>query len=69
MYFIKAGMLAGLSSKEQNDLPNNSMRAIRELVKAYPPIPPKGLDSRLTQDLKAQKDRHVGKEQAWGRYV
>ena len=56
LYFIKGGMRAGLSLEEQQNLPNNSMRAIQELVKAYPPNWPAVNDSRLTQNAEAQTE-------------
>ena len=69
LYFIKGGMLAGLSLEEQKNLPNGSMHAIKGLVQAYPPNQPKVNDSRLSENGEAQRERHESKKQAWGRYV
>ena len=66
LYFVKAGMLKGLSEDEKRDLPEQSVNAIRDLTKAYPPTPPKKGDSRLQAE---QMEIQAAKHEYFGRYV
>ena len=66
LYFLKDGMLAGLTPEERQHLPIQSLSAIRGLVKAYPPPAPPKKDSRVIQQ---QRDKQLAKKQAYGRYV
>ena len=50
LYFLKEGMLAGLTLAEQCDLPIQSLNAIRGLIDAYPPPQPDEKDSRVTAE-------------------
>ena len=66
LHFIKAGMYAGLSQDEQQEMASESVKAIQELVQVYRPPPPKAKDSRV---LRASQETQKAKNQAFGRYV
>ena len=66
LYFLKDGMLAGLTEEEKQRLPAQSLSAIRALIDVYPPPPPEKKDSRVTEE---QRVVQLAKKQAYGRYV
>lgn len=66
LYFIKAGMYAGLAPDEKREKRENSIKAIRELINVYPPPPPKTGDSRMQEE---QREIQKAKHQAFGRHV
>ena len=66
LYFIKGGMIVGMSLDEEQSLPAQSITAIRDLIEAYSPPRPKKKDSRLQGE---QQKIQSEKNSLFGRYV
>lgn len=65
---IKGGMFFGMSEEEKEAFVAENMKAIKDLVAAYPPILPKKEDSRVT-DHEGEKERWEARGKKYGRYV
>ena len=66
LYFMKGGMLSGLTPDERRDLPEQSINAVRALTEVYRPPPPKKTDSRMQAEQRRIQSEKNG---VFGRYV
>ncbi|KAL8688498.1 MAG: hypothetical protein Q9218_005606 [Villophora microphyllina] len=66
-YFIKGAMFAGLSLNEREELKESLLRTVKELIKEYPPPPPKTNDSRV-KSYDKQKAKPTKNEKKCGQH-